>query len=42
MSDLGPFDLTRRWVRLCTAWYVCGLLTGIVATLWFFKARGAW
>lgn len=35
-------NLTRRWVRLCILWYVCGLATGLVAAAWFAKARGIW
>jgi len=27
-------NLTRRWVRLCVLWYVCGLATGIVLMRW--------
>ena len=27
-------DLARRWVRLCIAWYVCGVLTGLFAAAW--------
>jgi hypothetical protein len=41
-NRLGPFDLTRRWVRLCILWYVCGLATGLVVAAWFAKARGIW